>query len=253
MNLLYQPIKKIAIHLSILIGISLVLGFLFLKIYLPIYTNHGETVSIPDLSGYTFSEAIEVLEDSGLQYEVSIDSGFHLDKKTFEILKQIPPSNIQVKTGRKIYLTLNAKNAPLLKMPNLINTPLKNVQEILSNMGLERGEIIYVPDIGANVVLEQRYAGVKIPEGFEVPKGAKIDLMVGDGLGNQVLSVPDLVGMDQIDAEFLILGSGLRVGEKKLMDTNTASPGEIVLQSPSAGTQVSTGEAINIWIAKGNL
>jgi beta-lactam-binding protein with PASTA domain len=102
-------------------------------------------------------------------------------------------------------------------------------------------------------VLEQRYAGVKIPEGFEVPKGAKIDLMVGDGLGNQVLSVPDLVGMDQIDAEFLILGSGLRVGEKKLMDTNTASPGEVVLQSPSAGTQVSTGEAINIWIAKGNL
>jgi beta-lactam-binding protein with PASTA domain len=229
------------------------LGFLFLKIYLPIYTNHGETVSIPDLSGYTFSEAIEVLEDSGLQYEVSVDSGFHLDKKTFEILKQIPPSNTQVKTGRKIYLTLNAKNAPLLKMPNLVNTPLKNVQEILSNMGLERGEIIYVPDIGANVVLEQRYAGVKIPEGFEVPKGAKIDLMVGDGLGNQVLSVPDLVGMDQIDAEFLILGSGLRVGEKKLMDTNTASPGEVVLQSPSAGTQVSTGEAINIWIAKGNL
>jgi beta-lactam-binding protein with PASTA domain len=253
MNLLNQHIKKIVIHLSIVIGISLVLGFLFLKIYLPIYTNHGETVSIPDLSGYTFSEAIEVLEDSGLQYEVSVDSGFHLDKKTFEILKQIPPSNTQVKTGRKIYLTLNAKNAPLLKMPNLVNTPLKNVQEILSNMGLERGEIIYVPDIGANVVLEQRYAGVKIPEGFEVPKGAKIDLMVGDGLGNQVLSVPDLVGMDQIDAEFLILGSGLRVGEKKLMDTNTASPGEVVLQSPSAGTQVSTGEAINIWIAKGNL
>jgi beta-lactam-binding protein with PASTA domain len=253
MNLLNQHIKKIVIHLSIVIGISLILGFLFLKIYLPIYTNHGETVSIPDLSGYTFSEAIEVLEDSGLQYEVSVDSGFHLDKKTFEILKQIPPSNTQVKTGRKIYLTLNAKNAPLLKMPNLVNTPLKNVQEILSNMGLERGEIIYVPDIGANVVLEQRYAGVKIPEGFEVPKGAKIDLMVGDGLGNQVLSVPDLVGMDQIDAEFLILGSGLRVGEKKLMDTNTASPGEVVLQSPSAGTQVSTGEAINIWIAKGNL
>lgn len=253
MNLLNRHIKKILIHLSILAGISLVLGFLFLKIYLPIHTNHGETVSIPDLSGYTFAEGIEVLEDSGLQYEVSVDSGFHLDKKPFEILKQIPPSNTQVKTGRKIYLTLNAKNAPLLKMPNLVNTPLKNVQEILANMGLERGEIIYVPDIGANVVLEQRYGGVKIPEGFEVPKGAKIDLMVGDGLGNQVLNVPDLIGMDQIDAEFLILGSGLRVGEKKLMDTNTAAPGEVVLQSPSAGTQVSTGEAINIWIAKGNL
>lgn len=252
MNIIYRHIKKILLHLSILTGISLVLGFLFLKIYLPIHTNHGDTVSIPDLRGYTFEGGIKILEDSGLQYEVSIDSGFHLEKEPFAILKQVPEANTQVKTGRKIFLTLNALNAPLLKMPNLVNTPLRNVQEILANMGLGRGEIIYVPDIGTNVVLEQRYQGVKIPEGFEVPKGAKIDLMVGDGLGNQVLSVPDLVGMDQVDAEFLILGSGLRVGEKKTMETKTVAIGQVVLQAPAAGTEVNTGEVINIWIEKGN-
>lgn len=234
-------------------GISLLLGFLFLKIYLPIHTNHGESVSIPDLGGYAFVEGIKVLEESGLQYEVSVDSGFHIDKNPLEILKQVPAANTQVKTGRKVFLTLNAQNAPLLKMPNLVNTPLKNVQQILANMGLGRGEIIYVPDIGTNVVLEQLYQGIKIPEGFEVPKGAKIDLMVGDGLGNQVLSVPDLLGMDQVDAEFLILGSGLRIGEIKFMDTNTVTSGQVALQSPAAGTDVNTGEIINIWISTGNL
>lgn len=252
MNNISQYIKKILLHIFILLGISLVLGFLFLKIYLPIHTNHGETVSIPDLGGYSFVEGIKVLEQSGLQYEISVDSGFHIDKNPFEILKQVPPANTQVKTGRKVFLTLNAQNAPLLKMPNLVNTPLKNVQQILENMGLGRGEIIYVPDIGTNVVLEQRYLGTKISEGSEIPKGAKIDLMVGDGLGNQVLSVPDLLGMDPVEAEFLILGSGLRLGEKKFMDTNTAASGKVVLQSPAAGTDVNTGEIINIWISKIN-
>ncbi|HAZ24067.1 MAG TPA: penicillin-binding protein, partial [Algoriphagus sp.] len=221
MSTFQYSLKKILINLGIIIGIAILLGFLFLKVYLPMYTNHGETVSVPDLSGYTFDESQGILEKAGLNYQVSPDSGFNMDEKPLAVLKQIPPANEQVKGGRKIYLTLNARNAPIIKMPNLVNMPLKNVQEILANIGLERGELIYVPDIGANVVLEQRYRGVSISEGFEIPKGAKIDLVVGNGLGNQVLNVPSLVGMDEIDAEFLILGSGLRVGQKTYMKNDT--------------------------------
>jgi eukaryotic-like serine/threonine-protein kinase len=245
-------LKKIVINLLIIFGITILLGFLFLKVYLPLYTNHGETVSVPDLSGYTFDESVGLLDRAGLNYEVSIDSGFTSDQKPLAILKQFPPANTQVKSDRKIYLTLNARNAPMLKMPNLVNTPLKNVQEILANMGLERGDIVYVPDIGINVVLEQRYRGVKVPEGFEVPKGARIDLMVGDGMGNQVLNVPNLIGMDEVEAEFLILGSGLRIGNKKLSVTDSVGPGKVFLQSPASGMQVVSGELINLWIARGN-
>ncbi|MDX5339356.1 MAG: PASTA domain-containing protein [Cyclobacteriaceae bacterium] len=242
--------KKISIHILIILGLSVLLGFVFLKVYLPLYTNHGETVSVPDLSGYTFDEAQGLLESTGLQYEVSLDSGFSTDMPAQAILKQIPEANSQVKSGRKIYLTLNAQNAPMLKMPNLVNTPLKNVQEILANMGLERGDIIYVPDIGINVVLEQRYRGVKISEGFEVPKGARIDLVVGDGMGNQILQVPNLIGMEEDEAEFLILGSGLRVGNKSFASNDTIPEGRIFLQTPSAGMEVKTGDPIDIWVVK---
>lgn len=250
MNSLNYPIKKILINLLIIIGISIFLGFLFLKVYLPLYTNHGETVSVPDLSGYEYEEAADILDQAGLQYEVSIDSGFSMDVPPQAILKQMPEANSQVKSGRRIYLTLNARNAPLIKMPNLVNMPLKNVQEILSNLGLERGDIIFVPDIGFNVVLEQRYRGVSVREGFEIPKGAKVDLVVGDGMGNQLLLVPDLKGMDEEDAEFLILGSGLRVGNKNYSSTDSVAVGKVFLQSPSAGTEIKTGEAVDIWIAK---
>jgi beta-lactam-binding protein with PASTA domain len=250
MNLFSYSLKKVLIHLSIIIGVSIFLGFLFLKIYLPIYTNHGETVSVPDLSGYDFTEAIQILESSGLQYEVSSDSGFSTEHPALGILKQIPEANSQVKSERKIYLTLNARNAPIIKMPNLINMPLKNVQEILTNLGLERGDIIYVPDIGTNVVLEQRYRGKTIKEGFEVAKGSKIDLVVGDGNGNQNLLSPNLIGMDLVDAEFLILGSGLRIGRKTLNQTDSVAPGKIYLQNPPVGTEVRIGDVIDLWISK---
>ena len=242
-------LKKVLINLIVIIAISFLLGFLFLKLYLPMYTNHGETVSVPDLSGYTFDESTDILENAGLNYEVSLDSGFSTDEKPLAVLKQMPAAEEQVKNGRKIYLTLNARNAPLIKMPKLVNMPLKNVQEILANIGLERGEIIYVPDIGINVVLEQRYRGVSIDEGFEVPKGARIDLVVGDGLGNQILSVPNFVGMDEIDAEFLILGSGLRVGQKNYLKNDTIPSGRVFRQTPEAEMQVKTGEIIDLWIS----
>ncbi|WPR77640.1 PASTA domain-containing protein [Algoriphagus sp. NG3] len=244
--------KKILINLLVIIGISVLLGFLFLKVYLPMYTNHGESVSVPDLSGYTYDEGVEILNRADLKYEVSLDSGFNTDLKTYAILKQIPQANAQVKTGKTIYITLNAKNPPMLKMPNLVNTHLKNVQEILANMGLERGDIVYVPDIASNVVLEQKYRGVKITEGFEVPKGARIDLVVGDGLGNQILEVPNLKGMEEVDAEFLILGSSLRVGSKYYVDTDSVGIGKILRQSPPANTKVKTGEIVDLWIAKDN-
>lgn len=217
------------------------------------YTNHGESVSVPDLSGYTFDEGVEILDRAGLQYEVSLDSGFNTDLKTFAILKQIPEADAQVKNGKTIYLTLNAKNPPLLKMPNLVNTHLKNVQDILANMGLERGDIVYVPDIAPNIVLEQKYRGVNVKEGFEIPKGARIDLVVGDGMGNQILEVPNLKGMDEVEAEFLILGSSLRVGNKYYLETDSVGAGKVLRQSPPSSQRVKTGELIDLWIAKDNL
>lgn len=249
MSKITDSLKKVGIHIGIILGVIVLLTFVFLKVFLPSYTNHGETVSVPDLTGFDYIEIEDFLSTRDLKYEINIDSGFNADLKPLTVLKQTPKPGNKVKSGRKIYLTLNSKNAPLLKMPNLVNSPLKNVQEILANMGLVRGEIKYVPDIGINVVLEQRFRGRNIPEGFEIPKGSQIDLVVGDGLGNQILDVPNLLGMDEVDAEFLIIGSGLRMGSIYYVTTDTVPQGTIVQHLPPAGAEVKTGEPIDLWIA----
>lgn len=247
-----ESLKKVTVHVALIIGIVILISVLFLKIYLPSYTNHGQTVTVPDLEGFEYSELQSYLAARDLSFEVSLDSGFNAELKPLSVLKQIPKPDSKVKSGRKIYVTLNSKNAPLIKMPNLVNSLLKNAQEILGNIGLIRGEIIYVPDIGINVVLEQKYRGRNIPEGFEVPKGSQIDLVVGDGLGNQILEVPNIIGLDNIDAEFLIIGSGLRMGRINYVETDTVPEGTIVRQIPPAGATVKTGEPIDLWISEIN-
>jgi beta-lactam-binding protein with PASTA domain len=250
MSTIKDSLKKIGIHIAVIIGILIILSLIFLNVFLPSYTHHGQTVTVPDLEGFEFAELESYLNSRDLLLEISSDSGFNAESKPLSVIKQIPKPGSKVKQNRKIYITLNAKNAPLIKMPNLVNSLLKNAQEILANNGLVRGEIIYVPDIGINVVLEQKYRGRNIPEGFEISKGSQIDLVVGDGLGNQILDVPNLVGMDEIDAEFLTIGSGLRLGRINYVSTDTVPQGIILQQMPPYGAVVKTGEPIDLWISE---
>ncbi len=242
--------KKILFHVLAIIGALFLLLILFFQFFLPSYTHHGETVTVPDLENFQYKEIENYIEERGLRYEIVPDSGFVADAPPLSVLKQEPRPGSKVKKNRKIYITLNAQNAPLIKMPNLVNSPLKNAQEVLANYGLIRGEIIYVPDIAINVVLDQKYRGRSIKEGFEIAKGSEIDLVVGDGLGKQSLDIPNLVGMDEAEAEFLIVGSGLKMGEATYVTTDTVPKGTIVKQSPPSGIEAKTGEMVHIWVSE---
>lgn len=250
MSELKDGLMKIGTHILIILGVLIALLFFFFKVYLPNLTHHGETITVPDLEGFHYEELASYLDERNLTLEITPDSGFVADIKSLHVLKQNPKPGAKVKQDRKIYVTLNAENAPVVAMPNLVNTPLKNAQEILANFGLVRGEIIYVPDIGLNVVLEQKYRGRPIKEGMEISKGSKIDLVVGDGLGNQTFSIPNLVGMDEVEAEFLIIGSGLRMGTISYVSTDTVPKGTIVQQVPPSGISAKTGEVVDLWISE---
>ena len=250
MSELKQGLKKVGINLLIIAAVLFGLLFLFFQVYLPGYTNHGQTVTVPDVEGFHYGELSNYLGERSLELEVTADSGFVADNKPLTVLQQNPKPGTKVKNGRKIYVTLNAANPPLVIMPNLVNTQLRNAQEILSNYGLVRGEIVYVPDIGHNVVLEQKYRGRDIREGMEIAKGSQIDLVVGDGLGNQIVAIPNLVGLDEGEAEFLVIGSGLRIGNISYVQTDTVPKGTIVQQLPPSGVNAKTGEIVDLWVSE---
>jgi len=243
--------KSFFIHLAIIFGIIAVSIVLFFYIYLPFTTNHGESITVPNMVGMKYAEVENFLSSRTLRYEVSTDSGYSADLPPLSVIKQYPLPNSQVKENRKIYLYLNSNTPPKVKIPKLVGTSAKNAQMLLQSIGLKLGDIKYVPDMFQNLVLKQKLDGIDVPEGTFVPQGSKINLEVGDGLGNTELEVPNLVGQTEEDAELVLLGSGLKVGTK-IYEVNTSqTAGMVIKQNPEPSNQkVRVGESVNLTISK---
>src|SRR3546814_6503188 len=55
---------------------------------------------------------------------------------------------------------------------------------ILGNYELRLGDTTYVADIARDVVLDVRYGGEELKAGQEIPKGSRINLILGNGMGD---------------------------------------------------------------------
>lgn len=241
--------KKIGIHLGIMLAVGLVLILIFFYYFLPSYTNHGETITVPDLRGMAYQELHQFLFQRELRFEVDEDSGYSAELPPLTVLKQYPEAGSKVKANRKLFLNLNKTTPRKVSMPNLIDGSVKSAQMVLESYGLELGNIEYRPDLAQNAVLEQRHQGSVIEPGDSLYQGASVDLIVGDGLGNQMLEVPALLGMDFEDAEFTVIGSGLRLGSVLGAAPMDSLPiGAVIRQIPAAGESIRIGQDVDLWV-----
>ena len=97
-------------------------------------------------------------------------------------------------------------------MPDLKDVSLKQASLILESYGLKVGNLSYKPDLAKDVVLETRNEGKMITAGASLKKGSKIDLVLGDGLGQSQVEVPNLIGLTLREAKFVLDGSSLNLG-----------------------------------------
>ena len=214
------------------------------------YTLHGESISVPDLRGLKLDKAQSFLSDKNLRFAV-IDSIFNLDQQPGVILEQDPGPNAKVKENRTIYLSINASLPPKIRMPDLIDVSLRQAEAILQSNGLKAGSLIYKPDLAKNAVLAQLYHGSNIAPGSMVSKGSVIDLVLGDGLGNTMVSVPNLVNLTKSEALFVLRASSLTIGSVNY-DDDARNPdlAKVYKQNPAYGDSavIAQGQAVDIYL-----
>lgn len=230
--------------------ILLVWGVLF---FVQQYSRHGESQTVPDLIGKTTSEAMDALDNLDLEYAV-MDSTFDPDERPLTILNQDPLPDSKVKSGRTIYVTVNMAEAPKTEIPRFeVGTSLVSVREILESHGLKVGEIIYKPFEYRDVFLDMRIHGERksLKPGTRIPKGTKIDLVLGNGLGDTKIIIPDLRGLTYIEAVNLIQLKELSIGTVIVSGSIKDSADALVYrQFPMADMDrsVNLGSMIDIWI-----
>ncbi len=263
-----SSIKDLLIHVGLILGTVFFLVICLFYIYLPVSTNHGETITVPDVVGMSPDELQEFLKKRSLRFEVTADSSYSADFPALAVLRQVPKPNTKVKENRKIYVTLNAESPPLVRMPKVIDLHLRSAHKVIKSYDLKLGEVRYEPGNYFGVVREARINKRAVLEGERIEKGSAIDLIVDDGYGNISFQSPNLIGLDQEEAEVVIIGSGLQVGNVRstlspearvtvtdedgidYLEMVAVPPGSVQEQYPKPGVVLKIGDIIDLWIYK---
>ncbi len=214
--------KSFRVNLLVVILLSIFLYILFF-VSLGFITRHGNEVVIPNVMKKDIKVAEKSLESMG--FEVLVDSAYDPKQKPMTVLSQIPEVGSTVKSGRTVFITINRRQPPMTPMPNLVGLSYRSAAMILKNNKLNIGDTIYKPDIAKGAILEQLYKGKAVRPGELVPQGSKISLVIGDGLSNTELDMPDVIGIPYLEAEAILSGTGLQfypVWEGDITDSSTA-------------------------------
>ena len=221
----------------------------FFYLFLPAYTRHGDAVTVPDLSELRLEEAVAKLEEAGLAHEVA-DSVYQANHGAMEIVSQEPPATSKVKPGRKVYLVVNKAVPPMVKFPQGV-TGVSNYQAKLrlESWNLQVKDFEYKPSPYRNLVLEAKHKGRTIKPGEQLPVGSQIVLVVGQGEGDELVPVPDLVGKSYEEALDLISRMGLNIGG--MIWDQPGDPGIVKSQKPAYALEdsIHLGSEISLFIS----
>lgn len=199
---------KRSLLLNLILALLLVVGsIVFFFNSLNWITSHGKEIQVPELVNKKLPQVIKELEDKN--FTVVVDSTYKSYIDPLVILQQEPEAGNMVKIGRTIFLVVNRVEAPKMAMPDLVNKSFRNAVLILKSYRFVVGDTFYRPDIAAGAVLEQLFKGKKIAPGTMVPFGSKIDLVVGEGLADYEVDVPNLIGKTWREAKGIIQQAGL--------------------------------------------
>ncbi len=243
--------------------VNLGLGVLFVVIvvwgifkYLDVFTNHGETITVPDLTGLTVSELETFLEDKELKYAVS-DSIYNSKEPKGSILEQNPAPNTLVKSNRTIYVKINALGDETVKMPNLQDLSQRLAIDKITRSRLKLGKVIPKPSEYAGYILGWEVNGKQIDPGTPIKIGTVVNIMVGAGQTGELVAIPYLVNMTYDQANQTLGNMGLNVGAASfdsltVFTSEDSAAARIFKQipSPSAYNALNMGGVVNIWLTK---
>ncbi len=220
---------------------------------LRVLTNHGKTIEVPDFTSMTVNEAKHEAAGHKLRVEV-IDSIFVRKMERGAVYSQNPKAGSRVKQGRRILLTINAKNAKKISMPNLVGYSMRQAKAELNSRGLALGKLIYVNDIATNNVLRQIYRNREIRPGRQIETGSEIYLEVGLNPEDNLTYIPNVKGLKYLRAVDAVHDNSLNIGrvvfDKTVRNYTDSLNASVTRQTPEAsGNPILMGSDVTIYLS----
>jgi beta-lactam-binding protein with PASTA domain len=88
--------------------------------WLTFTTDHGNEITVPNLSKLTEEQVEEKLDELDLDYVLLDSVNYKSDFPKFSVVQQDPLPGEKVKVGRKVYIKINSSGFSSVKVPDLI-------------------------------------------------------------------------------------------------------------------------------------
>ena len=164
--------------LLILLVVALVFG---ISRWLNVYTQHGQSVEIPNVKALKLEAAKPLFEANNLYYQV-IDSTYNKTVRPGTIIETIPPVGSKVKKGRTIYIRLNSYSAGMISVPDVRDVSQRQATAMLRALGFEKINTKWVDGQYHDLVVGLEYQGRMLEITDKIPADAVLTLLIS--LGN---------------------------------------------------------------------
>lgn len=217
-----------------------------------IITRHGTHRTVPDFTGITLTDAQRLAHDKGLKIVIN-DSLYVPTYDGGIVLDQLPVEGVEVKAGRKVYVTINSFRQKSVKVPYVAGRSLRQAKNMLEVAGLEIEKLVYVEDMATNYVLAEFVGNEEVSRtsSLEIEMGSGVTLRVGMEPDKGTTIVPKAIGQSLQSAKSRLWEEGLNVGKVTFdegIDLLNEKDARVYRQSVPHNASASLGAAVDLWL-----
>ena len=201
-----------------------------------------------DIRGMSVEDAQKAVDRLKLDLTVFAFETKQSDEKDGTILDQDVKAGDTVKRGSQINVVIAGKGdstSEMVKVPSVIGKTKSSAKSTLESAGFsvtfEYGD--YNDSVAADVVTAQSPSAKK-----QAAKGSTVTVTLSPG--QKPITVPNVVGYSQSQAESALAGAGLKYTYADSQYSDTVSAGNVISQTKS-GETVAAGTTITLTLSKG--
>ena len=190
---------------------------------------------VPNVVGLSEEMARALLADYSVTIKHAHDGVIPKDR----VASQLPLATTHAKVGSSVILTISDGPGDAIVPDDLIGMSLIDARSALTSVGLLVSQTIASPsDQPQGTVLDVMPAVGSVTEA-----GSSVILTIASG----EVTVPNLIGIEAIQAKTLLIQAGFLI--KEFYDYDAAQPaGVVIRQAPEAGTTQTIGKSVTITI-----
>jgi beta-lactam-binding protein with PASTA domain len=204
-----------------------------------------QSPTVPNVVGMTQVQAQTALAAVGLALG-TVTSEFSGTVAAGLVLGQMPLSGTAVPPGTAVAVILS-KGPQTVTVPAVVGMTQTQAQDAFAVSGLVMGTVgnEFSSTVSIGIVLSQDPAA-----GLGIAPGSAVNVVVSKG--PQTVSVPNVVGMAQVAAQYELVAAGLVLGMVTSRYSATVAAGVVITQNPAAGLAEIPGTAVNLVVSSGS-